>query len=284
MSNFWQRLIFGIIYVAALVGCVLWCKYSFLILGVIATGFMTGEFLRITMGTRYRYSQILTILAAVLTFALAWAVRAYPGLIHGKAAFLAFIPVMVVMVNSLYQKDKSSFGEFANIYTSLLYIAVPMASMNFLVMDNSGEYSGWVMIMFLLLIWASDVGAYVFGITLGQKFGKKLFPEISPKKSWIGFWGGLFCTIAVCLALYFTGVCAYVGLEKMTWYHAILLAIVIDVAGVYGDLFESQWKRYYAVKDSGTAIPGHGGFLDRLDSTLFAVPAGVIYLTIFNLF
>lgn len=249
---------------------------------LVLTGGMIAEFLRITMGNRYKYSQMLTILAGVLFFATAWGVRAFPAM-PAKYCFLAFIPVLVVMVNSLYVKDKTDFGEFANVYTALLYIAVPMSSINFLVMNRLGDYNGLILIFFFILIWTSDIGAYLFGITLGQKYGKKLFPSISPKKSWIGFWGGMICCVGACLAIYFTGMWKYVGLHNLTWYHAILMAIVMNVMGVYGDLFESQWKRHYAVKDSGNAIPGHGGFLDRLDSTLFAVPVGIIYLTIFNL-
>lgn len=283
MSNFWKRTIFGALYVAALVGCVLWNRYSFLVLMLILTGGMIAEFLRITMGSRYKYSQMLTVLAGVLFFALAWSVRSFPNLVPAKCTFLSFIPVLVVMINSLYVKDKSGFGTFANVYTSLLYIAVPMSALNFLVMNSSGEYNGLILLFFFILIWSSDIGAYLFGMSLGQKFGKKLFPSISPKKSWIGFWGGMFCTIAVCIAMYASGFWIEVGIHDMTWYHAIMLSIVMNIAGVYGDLFESQWKRHYDVKDSGDVIPGHGGFLDRLDSTIFAVPVGVIYLAAFNL-
>jgi phosphatidate cytidylyltransferase len=63
----------------------------------------------------------------------------------------------------------------------------------------------------------------------------------------------------------------------------MILSIIMDVSGVYGDLFESQWKRHFNVKDSGSIIPGHGGLLDRFDSTLFAVPFGAVYLILINL-
>ena len=77
--------------------------------------------------------------------------------------------------------------------------------------------------------------------------------------------------------------CTVIGWMDIPWYHALALGAVMDVFGVYGDLFESQWKRHYNVKDSGNSIPGHGGFLDRFDSALFAIPAGVIYLSLFGL-
>ena len=66
--------------------------------------------------------------------------------------------------------------------------------------------------------------------------------------------------------------------------NTIILAVIMDVAGVYGDLFESQWKRHYNVKDSGSIIPGHGGMLDRFDSTLMAMPVGALYLILMNIF
>ena len=70
---------------------------------------------------------------------------------------------------------------------------------------------------------------------------------------------------------------------KFPLIHCIILAVLIDIASVYGDLIESQWKRHYELKDSGNLIPGHGGLLDRFDSALVAIPVGVIYLVVCNL-
>ena len=195
----------------------------------------------------------------------------------GRLVMLAFIPIFVVMINSLYVKDKTDFGKFAFIYTALLYIAVPMTLTNFAVFRFIGAYDGVLLLCFFAIIWASDVGAYVFGITLGQKYGKKLFPAVSPKKSWIGFWGGLLLAVAVAVVLNCT------GLFRYPLYHCIIMAVLMNIAGVYGDLIESQWKRHYAIKDSGSVIPGHGGIWDRFDSALMAIPAGVIYLVVLNI-
>ena len=111
----------------------------------------------------------------------------------------------------------------------------------------------------------------------GKKFGKKLCPDISPNKSWAGFWGGLAFSILAVLVLRLSGL---MGLPVI---HGVILAAIMHVAGVYGDLFESQWKRSCGVKDSGNIIPGHGGMLDRFDSAIFAVPAGAIYLSLLDL-
>ena len=183
------------------------------------------------------------------------------------------------MINSLYVKDKSRFDKFANLYTAIIYIAVPWSVINFAAFDAAGQFNGKLILSFLAIIWGTDVGGYLFGITLGQKYGKKLFPSISPKKSWIGFWGGMLMAIGVSVALYYVGIFPMsTGNQRCDLIHCIIIAIIIDCAGVYGDLIESQWKRHYNVKDSGNIIPGHGGLLDRFDSALIAIPIGIIYL------
>lgn len=282
MKPLLKRSISGLVYLAVLLGCILWCKFSFLALMLFMTGVMLYEFLRMTMGKEYRFSQTLTIITGLAFFAMVWAVRAIPA-VTAEFILLAFVPLFAVMVNSLYVKDKTDFGKFANVYTALLYIAMPMSVTNFIVMDKMGHYSGMLLLAFFIIIWASDIGAYIFGMAFGQKYGKKLFPSISPKKSWIGFWGGFVLALLVSVLLFITGFWQYAGLDDMTWWHALLLGAVMNVAGVYGDLFESQWKRHYEVKDSGTIIPGHGGMMDRLDSAIFAIPVGMLYLSLFQM-
>ena len=237
--------------------------------------FMMREFLKMTCGNDYRYSQMLSILAGVTLFILTFM---YRGLgLPGRIVILAIVPVFVLMVNSLYVKDKRRFDKFANLYTAILYVAVPWSILNFAVFNAEYQFSGILLLCFFAIVWGSDVGAYLFGITLGQKYGKKLFPSISPKKSWIGFWGGMFMALVVAAVMHYIGIFAY------PLVHCLVLAVLLNVAGVYGDLIESQWKRHYSVKDSGNILPGHGGLLDRFDSTLIAIPVGVIYLMVVNL-
>lgn len=275
MNNVTVRTLSGIGFIVVMLACLLLNKFSFAALIIfIMVGMMT-EFYKLTMGTLYRFSRILAISAGVILFILLFLAVVYR--IPIRFVSLALPPVFVVMINSLYVKDKTEFGKFSNIYTGLLYIAVPLALSNLIAFDRDGNLNGLLLICFFIIIWCSDIGAFVFGITLGNKFGKKLFPSISPKKSWVGFWGGMFTAVLASVVLYFTGLLVF------PFVHCVILAIVMDVAGVYGDLFESQWKRYYNVKDSGNIIPGHGGLLDRFDSTLLAVPVGAIYLVVMNL-
>ncbi len=275
MNNFIKRTLSGIGFVAIMLAALLTNKFVFGIVMLLSLVVMMREFLHMTCGSEYRYSQILSIFAGLTLFVLTYLFKGFN--FPGRLVILAFIPVFVVMINSLYVKDKSRFDKFANLYTAILYIAVPWSVFNFAVFNGNGDFNGKLLLAFFAIVWGSDVGAYLFGITLGQKYGKKLFPSISPKKSWIGFWGGMLMAIAVAMILH------YAGLMPFTLLHCVFLAVLLDVAGVYGDLIESQWKRHYNVKDSGNLIPGHGGLLDRFDSALIAIPIGVIYLVVANL-
>ncbi len=251
-------------------------KYIFGVVMLFSLVVMMREFLQMTCGKNYWFSQILSILAGATLFILIYLFKAFN--FPGKLVILACVPVFVLMINSLYVKDKSCFDKFSNLYAALIYIAIPWSLLNFAVFNASGDFNGKLLLCFFAIIWGTDVGAYMFGITLGQKYGKKLFPSISPKKSWIGFWGGLFTAVATAVALHFA------GLFTFELIHCICMALLLSVSGVYGDLIESQWKRHYEVKDSGTIIPGHGGLLDRFDSALVAIPVGIIYLVVMNVF
>ena len=274
MNNFIKRTISGIGFVAIMLAAFLTNKYIFGIVMLLSLVIMMREFLKMTCGKNYWFSQILSILAGATLFTLIYLYKGFD--FPGRLVILAFVPVFILMINSLYVKDKSRFDKFSNLYAALLYIAVPWSVLNFAVFTPEGEFNGVLLLCFFAIIWATDVGAYMFGITLGQKYGKKLFPAISPKKSWIGFWGGLAAAVATAVGLHYAGIFCF------DLIHCICMSVLLCVTGVYGDLIESQWKRHYEVKDSGTIIPGHGGLLDRFDSALIAIPIGIIYLVVMN--
>ncbi len=274
MNNFIKRTISGAGFLVIMLAALLTNKYVFGTVMLLSLVIMMGEFLKMTCGKNYWFSQILSILAGATLFTLTYLYKGFE--FPGRLVILAFIPVFILMINSLYVKDKSRFDKFSNLYAALLYIAVPWSVLNFAVFNAEGEFDGILLLCFFAIIWGTDVGAYIFGITLGQKYGKKLFPSISPKKSWIGFWGGILTAAGVAVVLH------YFGIFCFDLIHCISLALLLSVTGVYGDLIESQWKRHYDVKDSGTIIPGHGGLLDRFDSALIAIPIGIIYLVVMN--
>lgn len=275
MNNFVKRTLSGIGFAAVMLAALLTNKFVFGFVMLLSLVVMMKEFLQMTCGSEYRCSQALSIFAGAVLFLLVFLYNGFN--LPGRFIILAMVPVFVLMINSLYLKDKKDFHKFANLYTSILYIAVPWSLFNFAAFSADSQFSGILLLSFFGIVWASDVGAYVFGITLGQKYGKKLFPSISPKKSWIGFWGGILTAVVVAVILHR---CEILNFSML---HSMILAVLINIASVYGDLIESQWKRYYNVKDSSNLIPGHGGLLDRFDSAIVAIPVGVIYLVVNNL-
>jgi phosphatidate cytidylyltransferase len=124
-----------------------------------------------------------------------------------------------------------------------------------------------LLIYLLFAVWATDIGAYAAGRTIG---GPKLAPRISPKKTWAGLIGGM-----ISAALFGAGVAFAFGAERPGF--AALLAAVLAVISQAGDLFESGIKRHFDVKDSGRLIPGHGGLLDRVDGLIVAAPVFALF-------
>ena len=274
MNNTVTRTVSGIVFLAVVIAGLLIDKYLYAALITFMMVTMLYEFYKMTMGDRFPRSRILAILVGCSAFLILFCVMAFGWDL--RLVSLSAVLLLVLMVSTLFVKDKADFKLFSFLYTGLLYIAVPLAFSNFVVFDKAGAFDGRPMLAFLIIIWASDVGAYCIGMLLGKYTGK-LFPSVSPKKTWAGFWGGLLFAVLAGLILDWTGLWTY------PMVHAVILSAIMHVAGVFGDLFESQWKRVCDIKDSGSIIPGHGGMLDRFDSALFAIPAGVIYLVIIGL-
>ena len=181
MTNFIKRTISGIGFAAIMLAAFLTNEYVFGVVMLLSLIIMMKEFLQMTCGSSYRYSQMLSILSGATLFILTYLFKGFG--VPGRFVILAFVPVFILMINSLYVKDKTCFDKFSNLYAVLIYIAVPWSVLNFAVFNAAGEFNGLLLLSFFGIIWGTDVGAYVFGITLGQKYGKKLFPSISPKKS-----------------------------------------------------------------------------------------------------
>ncbi len=133
-------------------------------------------------------------------------------------------------------------------------------------MVRAGDATGFRALIFVfLIVWITDSLGYFVGRALG---GPKLWPRVSPNKTWAGALGGFFGSLAVAIALAAFGV---VG-----WLPALALGGVLSIASQLGDLFESAIKRRFGVKDSSQLIPGHGGLLDRLDGFVAAIVAALL--------
>lgn len=270
MSNILTRIVSGAVFLIIILAALLLNRFLFAAVLLFVMVVMLHEFFTITMDNRFMVPRILAFLSAIALFVATFLICSEG--ISARWLAVAILPLLAMMCSSIHFLTKENFSSFAFLYAGLVYIALPLAGSNLVVFEG-GEFNGLPLLCFLALIWASDVGAYAFGISFGQKPGrKKLCPSISPKKSWVGFWGGFFTTILVGVILGLT------GLFKYPLIHCVILSAIMNVAAVYGDLFESQWKRCYDVKDSGNIMPGHGGLLDRFDSAVVAIPAGVIYL------
>lgn len=183
---------------------------------------------------------------------------------------LLIVPLIFsVFISELYKKEKIPFSNISYTFVGFIYVTVPFCffySLGFI--QDQATYNFHLPLSFLLMLWASDTGAYLFGMRFGKT---RLFERHSPKKSWEGFFGGVFTSVFVSyiISLFFTEINPLVFGG---------MAVLIVCFGTLGDLVESMLKRSLNVKDSGNILPGHGGFLDRFDGLLIAAPVVYAYL------
>ncbi len=276
MSNLLTRTLSGIVFVALFLAGLLYSPYAYAVIFTFAVIVMMHEYLNITLGDSLKFAKVFSIIVGAATFILFFLTQGI-GL---DSRWMMILPIaaLCIPVMMLYSKEKDAYSKSPCLLAGLLYVALPFALTNMVVFDpETGEFDAKVLLAVMLIIWASDVGAYIFGMALGQRYGAKLFPSISPKKSWIGYWGGLLVALLCGWAV------NAVGLVDFPLIHCLILALMINITSTLGDLAESQLKRNFGVKDSGKIMPGHGGLLDRFDGALLAFPAAVLYITLLGL-
>ena len=271
-SNFIQRLITGVIFVVILVGCILAGPITFSILFAIISALTIHEFGSVIGQTgKVHVNKPISILAGVFLFFG----FAYLGIMPGQVGILTpyLFLIIYLMVSELYLKRENPVHNWAFTMMSQIYIALPFALLNVLAFHTADihsdpEYNPILPLSIFIFNWVNDSGAYCTGMLFGKH---RLFERISPKKSWEGsIGGGVFSIIAAIIMSHF-----FPFMSMLVW---IGLALTVVVFGTWGDLTESLLKRTLGIKDSGNILPGHGGMLDRFDSTLMAVPAAVVYL------
>ena len=276
MKNFIVRTITAVFFVAAIVSCFL-CPEAMIFLFALVTGMTIWEFTGLVNDrNRVSVNQMISTVAGVYFF------LAMAGFCSGITPPSIFVPYLVtliyLMVAELYLKQEDPIHDWAYTMMSQLYIALPFSLLNVLAFqsDASGIHFVWsIPLSVFVFLWINDAGAYICGSLLGKH---KLFPRISPGKSWEGsIGGGILVIIVAVLVWYLSEQYAQnpLGLTAIEWAG---LGLVVVVFGTWGDLVESLFKRTLGIKDSGHILPGHGGMLDRFDSTLMAVPSAVVYL------
>ncbi|NWG27970.1 MAG: phosphatidate cytidylyltransferase [Ignavibacteriaceae bacterium] len=191
---------------------------------------------------------------------------------------LILLSSLSLLTVELFRNKGSAIYNLGSTFLGIFYIGIFSAALislrefypDDIVTKNFGAY---LMISIFASIWIGDSAAYYGGINLGKH---KLFPRVSPKKSWEGaIFGFIFSVGTMILAKVFV-------LDFLSWTNVLVIGIIIGIVGQIGDLVESLLKRDSEVKDSSSLIPGHGGFLDRFDSLLFSSPAIWIYLNYFS--
>lgn len=275
MNNTLIRAVSGIVFLIIMTGGIVLDPVIYFFVMLFAIIVMNKEYISIAFPGKISTPSILTLLTSSLIFTTTYLVAGYE--FSPKILYINIIGLIFIYISILYSK-RAIKPEGTTLIGSALYTALPFSLMNITLFDVDYNYNYKILLSFFLIIWASDVGAYIFGMSFGQKNGHKLFPSISPKKSWEGFYGGLVVAMVTSLVLY------KLNFLDINLIQSIVLGLIINIFGVFGDLIESLFKRNYGVKDSGKIMPGHGGLLDRFDGALIAFPTALAYLEILKLF
>ena len=282
MRNFIARTITGIIFVAAVVASFMRPEAMVLLFSIV-TGMTIWEFCGLVNEredvTVNRF--ICTVAGVYFFFAMTYFCSDLYG---GAAKSVVFIPYLItivyLLVAELYLKQADPIHDWAYTMLSQMYIALPFSLLNVLAFNTTKSgivtFNTLLPLSVFVFLWISDSGAYCVGSLLGRH---KLFPRISPGKSWEGSIGGAVFVLAAAYAISY-----FIDDRLLNTAEWMGLGLVVVVFGTWGDLVESLLKRTLGIKDSGSILPGHGGMLDRFDSSLLAIPAAVIYLYTLSLF
>ena len=277
MNNFIVRTITAIIFVAVIVASFLRAE-TMVLLFALVTGLTIWEFTGLVNDRpQVTVNRMITTVAGVYLF---FAMAGFCSEITPSAVFIPYLITLVyLMVAELYLKHEDPINDWAYTMMTQLYIALPFSLLNalafHLTLEGDVVYDPVLPLCMFVFLWINDAGAYICGSLLGKH---KLFPRISPGKSWEGSIGGGILVMLIAASIPYMleqFSLLTVNYSPLQWAG---LGLVIVVFGTWGDLIESLFKRTLGIKDSGNVLPGHGGMLDRFDSSLLAIPAAVVYI------
>ena len=282
MNNFIVRTITAVFFVAAIVCCFLRAE-AMIFLFALVTGLTIWEFTGLVNDREnVSVNRMICTVAGVYFFL---AMAGYNSGITPAGVFVPYLITLVyLMVGELYLKQPDPVNDWAYTMMSQLYIALPFSMINVLAFRSAGSditYTYLIPLSVFFFLWVNDAGAYICGSLLGKH---KLFPRISPGKSWEGSIGGGILVMIVAVILWHLSEQYHVNDLQLSALEWAGLGLVVVIFGTWGDLVESLFKRTLGIKDSGHILPGHGGMLDRFDSTLMAFPSAVVYLYSLTMF
>ena len=271
MNNFVQRTLSAVVYAGLVLSSILVAPACFgghpLLFGVlmmIVSALAVREFH--TLVNSDIKTTTYAMMADVLLFATLYFF--FYGDAIWRGLLVAYVAIMLLaLIAHLFRPQVQPIQSWGNLCAGQLMIALPFALMTGVLM-----HSKWLMLALFILIWVNDSGAYIVGSLMAKRKGgnHKMFPRVSPAKSWEGLIGGFIFDLIAGYVFFCIGWTADMGLTN-----SLFFALAVGVFGTLGDLMESLFKRTLGVKDSGKFMPGHGGVLDRFDSLLLAVP--VVY-------
>jgi len=276
MKNFIVRTITAVFFVAAIVTCFLRAE-AMILLFALVTGLTVWEFTGLVNNRgSVTVNRMISTVAGVYFF---FAMAGYNSGIVSAGVFIPYLITLIyLMVAELYLKQEDPVHDWAYTMLSQLYIALPFSLLSVLAFRSVGSdiiYTWHVPLSVFVFLWINDTGAYLCGSLLGKH---KLFPRISPGKSWEGSIGGGILVMAVAVLVWYLTEQYNMNDLQLSAIEWAGLGLTVVIFGTWGDLIESLFKRTLGIKDSGNILPGHGGMLDRFDSSLLAIPAAVVYL------
>lgn len=283
-KNLITRTITGVLYVAIMI-CGFLDPRAMIFLFALITGLAIWEYTGLVNERgNVTVNRFITTIAGVYLFLAVAGWR--NGMVNNFVVFIPYLLTIVYLfISELYLKNKDAINDWAYAMLSQMYIALPLSMINIVAFENNPmdgmvHFDTLLPLSIFIFLWINDTGAYCSGSLFGKH---KLFPRISPGKTWEGsIGGGILVLISAGVIGYFAhkGNSQY-GLNIIQW---MGLGLVVVFFGTWGDLVESLFKRTLAIKDSGNILPGHGGILDRFDSSFMAIPAAVIYLYSLQIF
>lgn len=277
MNNFITRTLSALVYAGVVIASLLVQPECFgnhmLLFGVVfmmVSTLAVREFHKLVGGSDVKI-QSYAMMANVLLFCTLYFF--FYGDLVWRPLLFAYVAILILtMILHLFREKVNAIQSWGNLCAGQLMIALPFA-----LMSGIALYDKWLLFALFILIWVNDSGAYIVGSLMAKRKGgnHKMFPRVSPAKSWEGLVGGFIFDLIAGYIFYLVGWTSMIGLTAYPLLDSLLFALAIGIFGTLGDLMESLMKRTIGVKDSGTFMPGHGGVLDRFDSLLLAVP--VVY-------